>query len=85
MEKEEKFRKQIKLKYKEVFQRKKDNESSGNFKNKCTRYKDDEHEWFNCPKYNKMFKFYKAREAAEINLENYYQDRDEEGYEDSSR
>ena len=25
-----------------------------------------------------MFKFYKAREAAEINLENNYQDRDEE-------
>ena len=78
LKKEEKSQKQIKLKDKEVFKRKEDNKSSGNFKNKCTRCKDDEHEWFDCPKYNKNSKFYKAREDAEINQESHYQDRDEE-------
>ena len=74
LEKEEKRQKQIKLKDKEVFKRKEDNKSSGNFKNKCTRYKDDEHEWFDCPKYNKNSKLYKAREVPTINFENNYID-----------
>ena len=60
----EKEEKQIKLKAKETGHQKRNAESSG-FKNKCTRCKDDDHEWFDCPKYNKMSKPYKAREAAE--------------------
>ena len=68
LEKDEKHRKQFKLKEKEkeVFKRKKDGGSSGTFKTKCTRCKDDEHEWFDCPKYNKNSQFYKAGEATEL-------------------
>ena len=74
LEKEEKRQKQINLKDKEVFKRKEDNKSSGNFKNKCTRCKDDKHEWFDCPKYNKNSKLYKAREVPVMNFENNYSD-----------
>ena len=71
LEKEEKRGKLAILKDKQANQQNKGTESSG-FKNKCTRCKDDDHEWFDCPKYNKMSKPYKAREAAEkSNKENY--------------
>ena len=53
LEKEEKRERQTKLKEKEAGQQKKDTESSGQFKSKCTRYKDNDHDRFDCPKYNK--------------------------------
>ena len=73
-EKDENHRKQIKEKSKEVFKRKKDEGSSGTFKNKCTRCKDNDHEWFDCPTFNKNLKFYKARESVEQVHENYVLD-----------
>ena len=65
LEKEEKHAKQITLKEKGVFQRKKNTISTDEFKNECTRRKDDKYELFDYPKYNKNSKFYKAREATE--------------------
>ena len=35
------------------------------FKNKYIRCKDDEHEWFDCPKYNKNSKFYTVIERRQ--------------------
>mmetsp|Transcript_57964 Transcript_57964/g.67648 ORF Transcript_57964/g.67648 Transcript_57964/m.67648 type:complete len:302 (+) Transcript_57964:88-993(+) len=35
------------------------------FKNKCTRCKDDEHDWYDCPIYNEKSKAYKARKKLE--------------------
>ena len=41
-------------------------DSDGNlFRNKCTRCKDDDHEWFDCPMYNERSKAYKARKKLE--------------------
>lgn len=72
LEKEEKHEKQIKLKARETGHQKRNAGSSGKiFNNKCTRCKDDEHEWFDCPKYNKNSKVYKAREAAELSQESH--------------
>ena len=66
-EKEEKREKQTRLKEKEIGQQRKNIDSSGRFKNKCTWCKDDDHEWYDCPKYNVKSKYYKAREAANKN------------------
>ena len=86
LEKEEKCGKLAILKDKQANQQNKGTESSG-FKYEYTRCKDNDHEWFDCPKYNKMSKPYKAREAAEkSNKENYALDssRHERAWEDDS-
>ena len=76
-EKDENHRKQIKekSKSKEFFKRKKDEGSSGTFKNKCTRCKNNIQELFDCPTYNNNSKFYNAREAVEQIHENHVLDR----------
>jgi len=62
-------KKEVKEKELQIIKRKKDGVSSGTSKNKCTRCKDDDHEWFDCPNHNKNSKFYKAREAADQDRE----------------
>ena len=57
----------------EKFRKGKDREVSKEFKNKCNRCTDD-HEWYDCPKYNKNSKAYKANHEHEFNVQEHARD-----------